>query len=276
MKKSKANIIIILFLLLLLIGLIAFYLYDVICLNTPYTRNLFRAAAIACLLLLIMLRVISGGRRKGLEAYEAAYAKELGDAFADRPFHRKMLLCACRLYDEDNYGKALKYLFKLLLQAISKTDSVPIFLFIALCYTDIGAGTEAVQAYSDLLKLDPDNAQAHSNLGSLLAGIGDFEGALEHYNRSIELRPDNYYAYINRANYHFRKGEYEFAITDAKQALEFKNNGVEAASLLTVIYALQDDFDNKKYYYHLAITSGKKPMDLDQAIEYFLSENKEE
>ena len=84
----------------------------------------------------------------------------------------------------------------------------------------------------------------------------------------------SYNAYINRANYYFRKGEYDPAITDAKQALEFKNNGVEAASLLTVIYSLRGDENNKKHYYHLAITSGKRPSELDQAIEYFLNENR--
>lgn len=273
MKRSKANIISIVILMILLIGMIAFYLYDVIFLQTPYTRHLFRTLAVVCLLLGTLFRLINGGGRKGLGIYEKAYAEELGSAFTDRPFQRKKLLCACRLYNETNYGKALKYLFQLLRDAKTKEDCVPVLLFIALCYTDAGVNSEAIRAYSELLKVDPNNAQVHSNLGGLLATEGDFESALEHYNRSIEIKPENYYAYINRANYYFRKGEYEPAITDAKRALEFKNNGVEAASLLTVIYALRSDEENKKRYYHLSITSGKKPKDLDQAIEYFLSEN---
>jgi Flp pilus assembly protein TadD len=258
----------------LLIGLIAFYLYDVIVLQAPYTRHLFRTVAICCLLLGTLFRLNNNGRRNNLEIYEKAYVNELGAAFADRPVLRKKLLCACRLYNESNYGKALKYLSQLLRDADTEKDAVPVLFFTALCYTDIGVKMEAMQAYSELLKLDSCNAQVHSNLGSLLVDIGDFEGALEHYNRSIELKPENYYAYINRANYYFRKGEYDPAITDAKQALEFKNNGVEAASLLTVIYSLRGDENNKKHYYRLAITSGKRPSELDQAIEYFLNENR--
>lgn len=88
---------------------------------------------------------------------------------------------------------------------------------------------------------------------------GDFESALKHYNKSIEIKPDNYFAYINRANYYFRINEYDNAVANAKKALEIKNNGVEAASLLTVIYALTNDDENKKKYYHIAITSGRHP-----------------
>ena len=64
------------------------------------------------------------------------------------------------------------------------------------------------------------------------------------------------------------------AIDDAKKALEIKNNGVEAADLLTVIYALRNDEENRRKYYHIALVSGKSPEELDEAICYFLNENK--
>ena len=187
-------------------------------------------------------------------------------------FNEKKLLCACRLYNESNYRKALKYLFQLLREVEFERDSIPVLLFIALCYTDAGINSEAIKVYYDLLKIDPDNPQVHSNLGGLYIDEGDFETALKHYNKSIELKPDNYFAYINRANYYFRKKEYNNAIIDAKQALEFKNNGVEAAGLLTIVYALQGDEENKKKYYHIAIASGKNPTDLNEAIQFYLTE----
>ena len=57
------------------------------------------------------------------------------------------------------------------------------------------------------------------------------------------------------------------------RSLEIKNNGVEAASLLTVIYALTNDDENKKKYYHIAITSGRHPEELNEAIQFYLNEN---
>ena len=272
MKRKNSNTIWIAVIILLMVGIIAFYLYDVIWLKNPYTKNLFRTAAIVCLLLGTLVKLIYGSGRKSLEVYEKAYANELGYAFKNKPLQRKKLLCACRLYDESNYGKALKYLFQLLQEVEFERDSVPVLLFIALCYTDAGVTEEAIKAYYELLKIDPKNSQVHSNLGGLFIQEGDFETALKHYNKSIEFNPKNYFAYLNRANYYFRINEFENAISDAKQALEFKNNGVEAASLLTVIYALQGDEENKKKYYHISITSGKKPEDLNEAISYYLHE----
>ncbi len=272
MKKKSLNIIWIAVVILLIVGMVVFYLYDVIWVKTPYTKNLFRTIAIIFLLLGTLLKLINGSGRNSLEIYEKAYANELGFAFKNKPFQRKKLLCACRLYDESNYRKALKYLFQLLREVEFERDSIPVLLFIALCYTDAGVTSEAIKVYYDLLKIDSNNPQVHSNLGRLFIEEGDFETALKHYNKSIELKPDNYFAYINRANYYFRKNEYNNAIIDAKQALEFKNNGVEAAGLLTIIYALQGDEENKKKYYHIAITSGKNPADLNEAIQFYLSE----
>ena len=274
MKKKTSNIIWIAVVILLIVGIIAFYLYDVIWVKTTYTKNLFRTIAIISLLLGTLLKLVNGSGRKSLEVYEKAYVNELGYAFKNKPFQRKKLLCACRLYDESNYRKSLKYLFQLLREVEFERDSIPVLLFIALCYTDAGVTDEAINVYYDLLKIDPNNPQVHSNLGGLFINEGDFESALHHYNKSIELKPDNYYAYINRANYYFRQNEYDNAIIDAKQALEFKNNGVEAAGLLTIIYALQGDEKNKKKYYHIAITSGKNPLDLNEAIQYYLNEQK--
>lgn len=269
-KNRKVLWIIIVF--LLIAAVVAFYLYDVLCLKTPYTQNLFRTIALVCLLSGTLARIANGTPRISLEIYEKKYEAELGHAFADKPFVRKKLLCACRLYDESNYRKALKYLFQLLQTVEHARDFVPIWLFIALCYTDAGVKDEAIRAYYELLKIDQNNAQVHSNLGSLFASEGDYDLAMQHYNKSIGIKPNHYYAYANRANLYFRMEEYENAISDAKQALEYKNNGAEAAALLTIIYALRDDEESKKKYYHTAIISGQDPQDLDGAIEYFLNE----
>lgn len=272
MKKNVAKIFWIVLTGLLIVGVIAFYLYDVLWLKTPYDKNVIRTAACLFFLLGTLIRLVNGAGRKSLEVYEKAYADELGYAFKNKPLQRKKLLCACRLYNEGNYRKALKYLFQLLRAVELERDTIPVLLFIALCYTDAGVPGEAIKVYHDLLKIDPNNAQVHSNLGGVYIAEGDFDAALKHYNRSIELKPHNYFAYINRANYYFRLSDYDRAIADATQALTFNNNGPEAASLLTVVYALLGDEENRKKYYHRSLTAGKSPEDLDRAIAYFLSE----
>lgn len=276
MKRMNTNIIFIVIIILAIVGLVGFYLYDVLYMKTPYDENLFRTLAVVFMLLGTLVRLFNGNnRRKSLSVYEKAYANEIGYAFKNNPVQRKKLLCACRLYDESKYNKSLKYLFQLLGKIEFERDSIPVLLFIALNYTDAGYNDNAIKAYYDLLKIDPSNAQVHNNLGRLFIDEGDFDSALKHYNKSIEINPNHIFAYINRANYYFKVGDYNCAISDAEKALSLKNNCGEAAVLLTVIYALQNDETNKKKYYHIAIMSGKHPEDLNEAIQYFMNEQKE-
>ena len=268
MKRKKLYMIIV---ILLIVATAGFYVYDMFVLHSGAFKNPFRPLALICLLVGVLLRTSQGGR-KSLSIYEKAYDKELKGAFQDRPFLRKKLLCACRLYNEANYHKALKYLAQLYKDASSDSDKKAVLLFVALCYTDARVPGEAIKAYQELLNYAPANVQAHNNLGLLYFGEGDFETARYHYDKAIHFDPDHYYTYINRANYFFRTEAYDLAIEDCNQALAIKNNGVEAASLLTILYAMRQDEENKKKYFHLAITSGKKPEDLNEAIRYYTTE----
>lgn len=254
--------------IVLIVAAAGFYVYDLLVLHSDAVKNPFRPIAIICLLVGALLK-LSGSGRKSLSIYEKAYEKELKGAFADRPLLRKKLLCACRLYNEAHYAKALKYLAQLHKEARNDCDLKAILLFAALCYTDAKVPGEAIKVYAELLKYAPANAQAHSNLGLLYMKEGDFETARYHYDQAIRFDSDNYYAYVNRANYFFRTEEYDLAVEDAKKALNIKNNGAEAASLLTIIYAMKKDEEKKKKYFHIAITSGKKPEDLNDAIRYY-------
>ena len=275
MKKNKTNIIIAAVIIAVIIGLAAFYIYDVVYNKTPYDENLFRILAVICMLIATVIRVLKTGygRRTGLDEYEKVYSDDIGFAFQNKLMQKKKLLCAIRLFHEKNYRKALKYLYELLKECEFDRDTAVVLLFIALCYANAGYTEDAIKVYYELLKIEPNNARVHSNLGLQLMNSGDFESALKHYNKSIELKPDNYFAYVNRANYYFRRNENDNAVADAKKALDIKNNGIEAANLLAIIYALKNDEENKKKYFHIAITSGKNPDELNEAIQFYLNEN---
>ncbi len=50
---------------------------------------------------------------------------------------------------------------------------------------------EAIRAYNEALRLDPDHADARVNLGRLLHEHGEVSAAARHYRRALELRPDD-------------------------------------------------------------------------------------
>ena len=255
--------------LLILFG-IGISLYSIFVKGEPLGNVLIRFIIIVLSAVVAIAR-INTDRPKSLplEQYEKAYAEELGTAFCDQTMNRTKLLCAVRLYNESKYRKALKYLLELLPTARTDKDRIPVFFFMALCYSDGGAPLEAVVAYESLLKIEPCHAQAHSNLGLIYVKLEEGEKGLYHYDRSLECDPNNYYAWVNRANYYFRLREYESAITDALRAMELKNNGVEAASLLAVSYALTGKNELMEKYFHTAVVLGKSPDDLNASIDYF-------
>ncbi len=269
MKKKTVKILIISFIILCILGVVAFYLFDVFYNKTDYSENLFRMVLIIAGLILTLFRVIFSNRRQSLSFYEKSYEKEIGQAFKNNVLRNK-LLCAVRLYNEDNYRKALKYLSELYPKAENQRDAVAVLLFSALCYTDMGLNEQAIATYYKLLEIDYRHEQAHSNLGLIYVHEGNYEMAIKHFNESIRCQPDNYYAYINRASCYFRQADYANAEKDAKKSLEFKNNGVEATSLLTIIYALTGDIENKKKYFHISVANGKNPDDINEAVEYYM------
>lgn len=76
---------------------------------------------------------------------------------------------------------------------------------IATCYFNYGFAqsrrkntSAALEAYRQALEIDPKNARAWYNLGSILHDEGRFEEAIEAYNKTLELDPKYYKARVNK------------------------------------------------------------------------------
>ena len=53
----------------------------------------------------------------------------------------------------------------------------------------LGDKTRAEAAFREAIRIQPDYADAHNNLGNLLAGTGDFQQARYHFEASLRIRP---------------------------------------------------------------------------------------
>ena len=274
MKKSK--IIGCVIVALAMVAVIGLYVYEVVFLKKPYTENLTRVSAIFVGLIGTMVKLFAGkARRQSLEFYSKQYDEEIRYAFKDNKLARKKLLCAIRLYNENNYKKAIKYLTQLTKDIQNEHDAYAVYIFAAICFSECGIHNEAIKIYYQLLEYMPNNATVHNNLSHEHMEDGDFDLAMQHINESLRIDPYSHTTYINKANCYFYQYKLEEATENALKALELKNNDTNSSSLLAILYALKGDTENSEKYFRIAVTNGKNPKDLNQAIEYYATERTE-
>ena len=135
----------------------------------------------AGLVLSLVKLLTKSGNSRSLRIYEKAYAKEIGNAFtrSDTKKHKKKLLTALALFNEDNYPAAIKILSDLEKFCNTADDYSAVLLFKALCYTDSGNPQAAVSEYETLLKYDEKHSRAWSNLGLLYDKLGRREESIK-------------------------------------------------------------------------------------------------
>jgi predicted O-linked N-acetylglucosamine transferase (SPINDLY family) len=91
-----------------------------------------------------------------------------------------------------------------------------------------GDSQAAAELIASALKLNPDNAPAHSNLGNALRRLGRAAEALAHYDRALELKPDYAEAFNNRGNALIDLSRPTEALASFDRALELRPVYAEA------------------------------------------------
>jgi len=84
----------------------------------------------------------------------------------------------------------------------------------AAVYYDTDRFKAAAADYDEVLRLDPDHADAYRGRSYVLRVLGDRAGALASINKAMELAPSKTTYFGNRADIYFFTGEYEKAAAD--------------------------------------------------------------
>ncbi len=87
---------------------------------------------------------------------------------------------------------------------------------------DLGQHLEAITDYDTAIRLNPDDAKAYLNRGLAKANLGQRAEAITDYDTAIRLKPDYANAYYNRGNAKDALGQYTAAITDYDTAIRLK------------------------------------------------------
>ncbi len=93
---------------------------------------------------------------------------------------------------------------------------------------DAAAFLDARQAYDRALDQDPEFAAAYTNLGALLAAVGDLDGARDHFDQALRCDPDQPEAQSNLAALALRLGDHDTAIAGYRLLLRAAPDHLEA------------------------------------------------
>ena len=276
MRQSNViKIILVIILIALMIVTLGFYIADFIINNTPPTKNLFRTLAIVFVCFASIIRLRANNGRRNLAFYESAYQKHIKDAFADRPFYRKKLLCAIRLYDEGKCNKAIKYLLELKNVSRTQDDIYVVGLITGLALTEAEYYNEAIHVYNSLIEMDITSSTVYGNLGNIYLTLGNHRNAISYIRLSIQNDENNPAPYNNLASLYFETADFENARIYAEKALQLNHKMYQASTLLAIIYTLEGDKANAEKYSHMAIASGRSAAELNKVIAHYVAEKQE-
>jgi len=110
----------------------------------------------------------------------------------------------------------------------------------------------AQKLYNQVLKIDPNYAKAHNNLGIIFKGLGENQKEKECYEKAIEIDPNYADAHNNLGIILQELGEKQKAKECYEKAIEIDPNYADAHNNLGVIFEKLEDYNKAKSYYKKA------------------------
>ncbi len=92
-----------------------------------------------------------------------------------------------------------------------------------------------IENYREILKQDPNNLQAHINIGNLYFDTRQDLQAIEHYRKALELDPRNVNVRTDMAICYRRKGDPDRAVEELKKAISIDPRHAQSRYNLGVI-----------------------------------------
>lgn len=112
---------------------------------------------------------------------------------------------------------------------------------------------KAAWHFAESIRIKPDFALGHLNLGVYWASIGKDEKAFLSYLKAIEFKPDQYLALCNLGNMLFKYGHYSHAIFYYNKALAAKPFYGKAYNGLGAVHASRGDIDKAISFFRTAV-----------------------
>jgi tetratricopeptide (TPR) repeat protein len=92
----------------------------------------------------------------------------------------------------------------------------------------IGNYKAAIENFTQVIHLRPEDAIAYTNQGLARAASGDRQGALKDFNQALRLNPELEVAYYNRGYVRFQLQDYQGALADFDRAIQLNPQDADA------------------------------------------------
>jgi tetratricopeptide (TPR) repeat protein len=119
----------------------------------------------------------------------------------------------------------------------------------------LGRIDEAMLRYQRALSLKPDTALTHINLGAALAAKGRLVDAITHYERALILQPGHAGAHYNLGIALAAQGSTEDAVSHYQRAVAVKPDYADAHNNLGVAFAAQGNSEDAAAHYRKALAA---------------------
>jgi tetratricopeptide (TPR) repeat protein len=133
-----------------------------------------------------------------------------------------------------------------------------------------GRAEQAIQIYTDLLALDPNNAEVYNQFGYYYAWRGDYDRAIENLRKYQFMAPDQANPYDSLGEVQAFSGHYDEAIANLNRALALKPDFFESTYHLGVVHEGKGDYAKAISYYETAareaLTDGRRADLLASAL----------
>jgi tetratricopeptide (TPR) repeat protein len=120
---------------------------------------------------------------------------------------------------------------------------------LAIALARAGKTDEAIAVYKEALRLVPDYAEAHNNLGNLLVKKGQFDEAVDHFKEAIRINPEHAPSHNNLGTAYARQGKAFQAAEAFGKAVALDPNYLEARCNLGNSYSSQGRIPEAKQQY---------------------------
>ncbi len=135
--------------------------------------------------------------------------------------------------------------------------------------------TEAIQAFTAVLRVNPNSENAHHGLGLCYQEEGSFDRAIEEYNKILELNPHSDQAYQDLGFSYFEQRQIKEAIQAFTAALKMNPKNEHAHHGLGLCYQYNKEFKKAICAFEEALRINPQNEHVHQSVGYYYKDQKE-